>query len=71
MVTATALGRAGLQGWRRKLADVVAPRVSSHTPAREEHVQALVGAAFFLLAVMYIIKTVRTAVTQLRDGGAV
>jgi hypothetical protein len=66
MVTATDLGQAGLQGWRRKFADVVAPRVSSHTAAREEHVQALVGAAFFALSVMYIIKTVRAAVTQTR-----
>ena len=69
MASVTALGRAGLQGWRSKFADVVAPRISSHTPAREEHVQALVGVAFFALAVMYIVKTVRTAVTQLRDGG--
>jgi hypothetical protein len=67
MASATDLGRAGLQGWRRKLADVVAPRISSHTPAREEHVQAFVGAAFFVLAVLYIVKTVRAAVTQLRD----
>ena len=66
MVTATDLGRAGLQGWRSKFADVIAPRISSHTPAREEHVQALVGAAFFALSVMYIIKTVRAAVTPMR-----
>jgi hypothetical protein len=69
MVTATDLGRAGLQGWRRKFADVVAPRVSSHTPAREEHVQALVGTAFFVLSVMYIIKTVRAALTSMRGEG--
>jgi hypothetical protein len=69
MATATDLGRAGLQGWRRKFADTVAARVSSRTPLREEQVQALVGAAFFVLAVAYIVKTVRAAVTQLRDDG--
>ncbi len=68
MATVTDLGRAGLQGWRRKFAEVVAPRISSRTPAREEHVQALVGAAFFVLAVAYIVKTLRAAVTQMRDG---
>jgi hypothetical protein len=65
MVRAIDLGRAGLQGWRSKVADVVAPRVSSRTPAREEHIEALVGAAFFVLAVLYIVKTVRAAVTQI------
>jgi hypothetical protein len=70
MSTATDLGRAGLQGWRSKLADVVAPRVASRTPAREEQVRALVGAVFFALAVVYIVKTVRAAVTQIRDDGA-
>jgi hypothetical protein len=68
MITATDLGRAGLQGWRKKLADLVAPRVSSRTPIREEQIQALVGAAFFVLAVAYIAKTVRAVTTQLRDG---
>ncbi len=69
MITATELGRAGLQGWRKKLADVIAPRVSSRTPVREEHVQALVGAAFFVLSVAYIIKTMRAAVSQQREQG--
>ena len=65
MPSAIDLGRAGLQGWRSKVAEVVAPRVSSRTPAREEHIEALVGAAFFVLAVLYIVKTVRAAVTQI------
>ncbi len=69
MTAAIELGRAGLQGWRQKVADVVARRVASRTPAREEHIQALVGAAFFVLALTYIIKTVRAAVTQMRDDG--
>jgi hypothetical protein len=65
MARATDLGRAGLQGWRSKVADVVAPRVSAHTPARREHIEAVVGAAFFVLAVLYVVKTVRAAVTQI------
>ena len=65
MVSPAALGEAGLQGWRRKVAAAVAPLVASRTGAREEHVRAFVGAAFFALAIVYVVKTVRVAIAQL------
>jgi len=61
MVSPAELGQAGLQGWRQKVADVVAPPVASRTPVREEHVRAAVGAAFFVLSVVYVVKTIRVA----------
>ena len=59
MASTTDLAQAGLQGWRAKVADVVAGPVSSRTPAGEEHVRAFIGATFFVLSVMYVVKTVR------------
>jgi hypothetical protein len=64
MASATDLAQAGLQGWRRKVADAVAGPVSSRTPAREEHVRALIGASFFALSVMYVVKTLRAVATR-------
>lgn len=61
MSSTTDLAQAGLQGWRRKVADMVAGPVSSRTPVREEHVRALIGASFFALSVLYVVKTVQVA----------
>ena len=65
----TNLGHAGLQGWRKTFADIVARTVGARTPAREEHLRAVVGATFFVLAVSYVIKTVRVAVDEVRGNG--
>ena len=59
MTTATQVGQAGLQGWRRKVADATAQPVAERTPLSEDQVRALVGGAFFVLAVLYVVKTVR------------
>ena len=59
MASTIDLAHAGLQGWRAKLADVVAGPVSSRTPAREEHVRAFIGASFFVLSIIYIVQTAR------------
>ena len=67
MTSLTRIGHAGLQGWRKKVADVLAGPVSSRTPAGEEHVRALVGATFFALAVMYVVKTAVAAVHEVRE----
>jgi len=64
MASTTDLAQAGLQGWRRKVADVVAGPVASRTPVREEHVRALIGASFFALSVMYVIKTLCAVVVR-------
>jgi len=57
----TAVGQAGLQGWRAKVADGVAGPVSDRTPLGEDQVRALIGGVFFALSVMYVVKTVRAA----------
>jgi hypothetical protein len=60
------LAQAGLKGWRTKVADVAAPPVAQRTPLGEEQVRAVVGAAFFVLATMYVAKTLKTLVDELR-----
>lgn len=66
MATATQIGTAGLQGWRRKAADAVAEPLAQRTPLDGEQVRAAVGALFFVLAVSYVIKTVSVAARELR-----
>ena len=61
MGTPTRLGQAGLQGWREKVADRVAGPVAQRTPLDESQVRALLGAAFFVLSVLYVVKTVKSA----------
>jgi hypothetical protein len=66
VATATQIGTAGLQGWRRKAADAVAEPLAQRTPLDGEQVRAAVGALFFVLAVSYVIKTVSVAARELR-----
>lgn len=61
MGAAARVGQAGLQGWREKVADGVAEPLSKRTPLEEEQVRALIGGVFFVLSVMYVVKTVRAA----------
>jgi hypothetical protein len=48
------VGHAGLSGWRKTVADAVAPRV----PIDDDKARAMIGGAFFLLSVYYVISTV-------------
>src|SRR3954451_22805403 len=59
MTTATQAGQAGLQGWRAKAADAIAKPVANHTNLNEDQVRAVVGAAFFILAVIYVANSLR------------
>jgi hypothetical protein len=68
MATVTELGQAGLQGWREKVADGISQPVADRAPVKEEQVRAVVGAAFFVLAVMYVAKTISAATRQARQG---
>jgi len=68
MASATRIGTAGLQGWRRKVGDAVAEPVAQRTPLGREQVRALVGALFFVLSVMYVVKTVSSASRELRES---
>lgn len=66
MATATDIGTAGLQGWRRKVGDAVAEPVAQRTPMSSEQVRAALGALFFVLSAMYVVKTVSVAARELR-----
>jgi hypothetical protein len=68
MASATELGAAGLKGWRAKVGDVVADPVSRRTPLDDDQVRAAVGALFFVLALMYVIRTVADASRRVREG---
>lgn len=67
MASVTQIGTAGLQGWRRKVGDAVAEPVAQRTPLAGEQVRAAVGALFFALSVMYVVKTVTAASRELRS----
>lgn len=67
MASVTQIGTAGLQGWRRKVGDAVAEPVAQRTALAGEQVRAAVGALFFALSVMYVVKTVTAASRELRS----
>ena len=53
------VGKAGLQGWRAKVADAVAEPVASRSPLTDEQVRAVIGGLFFALSVVYVVGTVK------------
>ncbi len=67
MASATRMGTAGLQGWRQKVGDAAAQPLAQRTPLAEEQIKALIGALFFALSVMYVVKTVSAATRELRS----
>jgi hypothetical protein len=68
MASATQIGTAGLQGWRRKVGDAVAKPLAQRTPLTTEQIRGVVGALFFGLSVIYVVKTVSAAVRELRES---
>jgi hypothetical protein len=60
------LGHAGLAGWRKTVADRVAPPAASRSPLSEEQIRAAIGALFFVLSVVYVGGTVARAVKAAR-----
>ena len=54
------VGHAGLVGWRKKVADVVAPRA----PIADDQARALIGGAFFVLSAYYVVATVVRAIRR-------
>lgn len=52
------IAQATLVGWRKTVADRVAPRAASHAPVSEEQVRAAFGAALFLLSLYYVASTI-------------
>ena len=57
-VDTTKYADAGLHGWKAKVGEGVAERVSSRTRLSRDHVKLALGAAFFLLSLRYVVKTV-------------
>jgi hypothetical protein len=60
------LGNLAASGWRAKVADALADPLSNVAPVKPEQARALVGAGFFVLSVVYVVKTSRRAVQHLR-----
>ncbi len=51
---AISFGKAGLQGWRVKVADAVAQPVARNSGLSDDQVRAAIGAVFFVLSVVYV-----------------
>ena len=58
MPNATELGQAGLATWREAIADRVAPVAARRTPMSEDQLRAAIGAAFFVVATVYVVGSV-------------
>jgi hypothetical protein len=67
MTQTQTLGQAGLVGWRKAVADRVAPPAASRAPASEDQLRAAIGAAFFLLSLVYVVGTIARMVKAARD----
>jgi hypothetical protein len=67
MPDAQQFGQAGLAGWRKAVADRVAPAAAERAPASEEQLRALIGAAFFALALFYVVSTLIRMIKTARD----
>jgi hypothetical protein len=67
MPTATRMGQAGLQGWRTKVGASVAGPVSRRTRLSDDQVRAVVGAVFFVLALLYVAKALRAGTRAARE----
>ena len=67
MATATQIGQTGLQGWREKVADGISEPVAKRAPLDEDQVRAVIGAAFFVLSVIYVAKTISEAARRARE----
>jgi hypothetical protein len=56
---AITVGKAGLQGWRGKVADAVAAPVARRSGLSDDQVRAAVGALFLVLSVLYVVNAVK------------
>ena len=50
------------------MADGISQPVASRAPLEEDQVRAVVGAAFFVLAVIYVVKTISEVARRARAG---
>lgn len=63
----TRMGREALTGWRRKVAEPLAGGLARRTRLTADEAEGLIGAAFFLISVWYVVKTLVAAVRANRD----
>ncbi len=61
---AVSFGKAGLQGWRARVADAVAGPVARHSPLTDDQVRAAVGALFLVLSVLYVAGAAKRLATR-------
>ncbi len=66
MSSSTTIGHAGLVGWRKAIADRVAPSAARRAPVSEDQARAAIGAAFFLLSLYYVASTIVRIVKDAR-----
>jgi hypothetical protein len=59
-------GHAGLVGWRKKVADGVAPKAAERGSFSEDDARAVIGAAFFALSLYYVVSTIARMVRTAR-----
>ncbi len=60
----TRMGQQALSGWRHKVGEPVARQVSRRTRLTSEQVQAVIGAAFFVSSLVYVVKTMSAAARE-------
>ncbi len=53
------LGEAGLQGWRGRVADRMAPAVARRTSLDLDQARRVIGGLFLALTVLYLVKASR------------
>ena len=53
------VGEAGLVGWRETVADKAAAPLAERAPVDEDAVRAAIGGLFFVLALIYVVGTVK------------
>ena len=61
------IGQAGLVGWRKGIADRVAPPAAKRGPVTEEQIRAAIGAGFYVLSLYYVVSTTARIVKNLRS----
>ena len=61
------VAQAGLVGWRKAIADNVAPRAANRAPVSEDQLRAVIGAAFFLASLYYVASTIARMIRSARS----
>jgi hypothetical protein len=67
MTKSKELGHAGLVGWRKAIADRVAPPAAKRAPLSEDDARALIGALFFGLSAYYVGSTIARMIRAARS----